>query len=247
VRFGLPQEAYFRPIGIISILALTALTAGIPYWGSDRRDWPFYLILAGGLIFGIYLWRTPREKYSTNFAKVFGWLPVTLGAATYIYWYWYASFLGGGPETEFFHAAADVLPILLLATVVDVRRTKDLESKQLVLPIIAVFLGELAALNALAFGNVGPGDFAAVASSLVTSIVALILAVMADIAPSTGDEDKAWGEPPNPAQVAADSKGPDGDNPPRSILPRPPVAGGANASQTEDSRHTAGETQLPAS
>ena len=54
------------------------------------------------------------------------------------------------------------------------------------LPVAAVFLGELAALNALAFGDQGAVQFAAVSSSLVVSAVALILAVMADMAPFPG-------------------------------------------------------------
>jgi len=97
----------------------------------------------------------------------------------------------------------------------------DLEGKQLVLPIAAVFLGELAALNALAFGNAGPTDFAAVASSFVTSIVALILAVMADLAPSAGDEHEAAKRPSYPARVNA------------------PIA-----TPTEDPRRNAEQTQL---
>lgn len=57
------------------------------------------------------------------------------------------------------------------------------------LPIAAVFLGEVAALDALAFPiDAGPGEFAVVASSLVASTVALVLAVMADVSPPTGDE-----------------------------------------------------------
>ena len=96
--------------------------------------------------------------------------------------------MGESPESDFFHAAADVLPVLLLAAVIDVRREKDLQSKQLVLPVIAVFLGEVSALSALAFGDAGSNDFASVAASLVSTVVALILAVMADVKDSSEDE-----------------------------------------------------------
>jgi hypothetical protein len=109
-----------------------------------------------------------------------------LGALSYPFWYWYASAYSGNVGDEFFHAAADILPVLLLATILDVRRTNELEGKQLVPPVAAVFFGELAALNALAFSDGGDmvTNFAAVSSSLVTATFALIIAVMADLSPS---------------------------------------------------------------
>jgi len=117
----------------------------------------------------------------TLFVNTFGWLPVTLGSLTYFLWRLYAENNRYYIDPTFFHASADVLPVLLLAAVVDVRRSETLESKGLVLPIIAVFLGEVAALNALAFGYATAEDFAAVASSLVSTTLALVLAVMADL------------------------------------------------------------------
>jgi hypothetical protein len=189
----------FPPVGIISVLALTVLTAIAANRGANRSFWPFYLFLAGGLIAGVLLWLVPRRRYSTAFAGLFGWLPVLLGAVSYPYWYLYARLVGSTPSRDFFNAAAGVLPVLLLATVLDVRRTRDLESRQLVLPVAAVFLGELAALNALAFGDQGAIEFAAVSSSLVVSAVALILAVMADITPSPGTETGAPVVPVSPA------------------------------------------------
>jgi hypothetical protein len=70
-------------------------------------------------------------------------------------------------------------------------------------PIAAVFLGELAALNVLAFGDAGPADFAAVASRFVVAIVALVVAVMADLAPA-GDEHETV--KPAEAELTEDSK-----------------------------------------
>jgi hypothetical protein len=201
-----PGKGIFPPIGIVSVLVLAILTVGLPNGGSGY--WPLYLFFATALIFGGLLWKIPPKEYSNRFVDFFGWLPVFLGLLSYGYWYWYASLAGDSPDSTFFHAAADVLPILLLATVVDVRRTRDLAGKQLVLPIAAVFLGELAALNALAFGNAGPADFAAVASSFVTSIVALVLAVLSDIAPPTGDEREGSSGSSLQASVKADTKEP---------------------------------------
>jgi hypothetical protein len=179
------------------------VTVGAPIWGGGVRSFPYFIFIGVGTIFGILLWKVPRERYDTIFANIFGWLPVSLGMLSYIFWYWYATgYTIGG---EFFSAAAGVLPILLLTAVVDVRRTKDLEGKQLVLPIAAVFLGELAALDALAFPNdpsdAGPAAFAAVASSLVAAVVALVLAVMANVA-TPANERKEGETSSHPGKVA---------------------------------------------
>jgi hypothetical protein len=185
-----PVSGIFPPIGLLAIIALTVATVGLPSSGAAKNLWPIYVFATIGIIVACLLWATDRDRYSAIFASTFGWLPVILGALSYGFWYWYAD---GQitPGTDFFHAAADVLPVLLLAAVLDVHRTKELQSKQLVLPIIAVFLGEISALNVLAFGNAGPGDFAAVASSLVSTTVALVLAVMADLTPTVRRVEKA--------------------------------------------------------
>jgi hypothetical protein len=178
----------FPPLGIVSLLLVAWWTVGLPTGRALERVWPAVVFVILAVIFGLFLYRTSRERLDALFANTFGWLPVFLGALSYWYWVWYAHQIGGFPRTEFFLASAEVLPVLLLAAVVDVRRTQRLQSNQLILPITAVFLGELAALNALAFGNAGPYDFAAVASSFVSSIVALVLAVMADIVASDAHE-----------------------------------------------------------
>jgi hypothetical protein len=171
---------------LLAIAFLAVQTVGIHARPSGDL-WPVAAFVIVAVIAGSFLWFIPRKQYIAIFKNTFGWLPVSLGAASYYYWYWYAS-QSGVPESDFFHASADVLPILLLASILDVHRSESLESNQLILPIIAVFLGEIAALNALAFGDAGAADFAAVASSLVTSIFALILAVMADLPEETNNE-----------------------------------------------------------
>lgn len=123
---------------------------------------------------------------------------VTLGVATYPLFYWIASQLGIAPASQFFEISAQVLPVILLAAVIDVRRSSNLKSHQLALPIFVVFLGEVAALNILAFGEGGKGhlqaaaaDFAIVAATLVSTVSALMLAVLADM-----EESKPSAQPP---------------------------------------------------
>jgi hypothetical protein len=103
--------------------------------------------------------------------------------------YWTASRLDIEPASQFFEISAQVLPVVLLAAVIDVRRSRYLNSYQLALPIFVVFLGEMAALNILAFGENENGrhlqasatDFAIVAASLVSTVAALLFAVLADV------------------------------------------------------------------
>ena len=87
---------------------------------------------------------------------------------------------------------------LLLAAVVDVRRSATLKSYQLALPIMAAIAGEIAALSQVAFGDAGPknvaaleNEFAATTASLVSTSIALLMAVLADSAISNalGRED----------------------------------------------------------
>jgi hypothetical protein len=155
------------PLNVISIAAIAAIA---------------------GLI--LLLLTVSRNRYSAAFGSIFGWVPVTVGAATWPFWHWYAdNFSEGDIGGDFFHAAADILPVLLLATVIDVRRSRELEGKQLLPPIAVVFFGELAALNALAFDTerFGMADsFAVVCSSLITATFALLIAVMANL--SSPDE-----------------------------------------------------------
>jgi hypothetical protein len=231
-----PTKGVFPLIGILSVLVLAVLTVGLPNGASIY--WPLYLFFGTGLLSVGLLWKFSRKQYSNVFADIFGWLPVFLGALSYGYWYWYASLARRSPDSTFFHAAADVLPIILLATVVDVRRTRDLESRQLVLPIAVVFLGELAALNALAFGNAGPADFAAVASSFVSSIVALVLAVLADIAP-TSDEREGPSMPSLQTSVKVDTKEPSVRN--HRSIPHPPTSDESIALPAETQGHTVEE------
>ena len=174
-----------QPIGIIAILFLGIVTISPP-WDIDKRVLPIYIFIAIGATLGfVLLSRVDREKYSALFASIFGWVPVFLGSLSYPFWYWYASGYSNDIGSEFFHAAADILPVLLLATVIDVHRTNELEGRQLIPPIAAVFFGELAALNALAFTDSGTVDnFAVVSASLVTATFALVIAVMADLSPS---------------------------------------------------------------
>jgi hypothetical protein len=176
-------------VGIISILVLAVLTL-VPTAGTASViSWPVFLYVVIGVILAATLIAVPRSSYRSLFDEHFGWIPVTVGAVTYPLWYWSASRLGVAPASQFFEVSAQVLPVILLAVVIDVGRSHYLNTYQLALPIFAVMLGEGAALNILAFGENGSGhhlhataaDFSIVAASLASTVTALILAVLADL------------------------------------------------------------------
>jgi hypothetical protein len=172
-------------IGILAVLSFGWWAFGLGTFKRGGDLWQGAAILIGGIVLGVIIIATPRERYREIFANHFGWIPVSIGAVSYWYWKWY----GGADvvDSSFFDTAAQVLPILLLAAVVDVRRSMILKSSQLALPMIAIFLGEMTALNESAFssrmtryGSVN-SDFAVVSASLVIAIVALFMAILADL------------------------------------------------------------------
>jgi hypothetical protein len=176
-------------VGIISILVLAVLTL-VPTAGTASIiSWPLFLYVVIGVMLAAVLIAVDRPDYRSLFDKHFGWIPVTVGTVTYPLWYWSASRLGVAPASQFFEVSAQVLPLILLAVVIDVGRSHYLKTDQLALPIFAVMLGEFAALNILAFGENGSAhhlhataaDFSIVAASLASTITALILAVLANL------------------------------------------------------------------
>jgi hypothetical protein len=208
------KKGSFALLGVVSVLILTALTARV---GRIPGNGPFEIFVGICLVGGILLWIIPRERYGSIFANTFGWLPVLLGAASWPYWHWWATFYPPiTPNTAFFETAAQVLPVLLLAAVIDVRRSVTLKSSQLILPIIVVFLGEVNALDATAFevGNATSSDFASVAASLTSTFIALTLAVLADIASPNEDNVNTHKSSLPPSPTSSIAAGAQNNDPP---------------------------------
>lgn len=172
-------------IGTVAVLWLGWGALGIGQFKKAGDLWQGWIVLLAGILVGFVVIFTPRERYRVMFAEHFGWAPVTIGALSYWYWKWYT---GSTPaSSDFFNTAAQVLPVLLLAAVVDVRRSTILKSSQLALPVLAVFLGEMSALSESGFYSTNvkyagvTTDFAVVSASLVTAVVALLMALLADL------------------------------------------------------------------
>lgn len=160
--------------GAAAVLVFLALSMG-----RHVLAWQPAVIVAFGLLLAILAMVVPRATWASLFQRHFGWAPAVVGLATYPFWYFYghAESLGSG----YFDAAAQVLPLLLLAAILDVRRSHSLDGYQLITPMLVVLIGEMSALGAIAFqSQVNQRNFAVVAASIVTAVVALVFAVLAD-------------------------------------------------------------------
>lgn len=141
----------------------------------------FALFVLGVFFFG-------RRMARDIFARHFEWVPAVAGVVSYPFWLWYSNKLGD-VNVNFFESSAQVLPVVLLSVVIDVRRSTSLNSRQLLVPIVIVILGEIIALDSTAFeqGSRAHESFALVCSALITAVVALLFAVLA--APDEGQAD----------------------------------------------------------
>jgi hypothetical protein len=115
-----------------------------------------------------------------------------LALATYPYWYWVSS--SSNIEQGFFDVSAQVLPVLVLAAVVDVRRSRRLESHQLAFPLIAMIIGEIAALSVSAgVSDANQSNFAMVSAAFVAGVAAVVLAVLAEAVPDDDEDQRSGG------------------------------------------------------
>ena len=87
--------------------------------------------------------------------------------------------LSGGSSESFFEISAQVIPVFMLATIIDVRQTEGLNSHQLILPLLVMLTGELEALDSVAFGG-SVNSFQLICGALVTSVSALIMGILAN-------------------------------------------------------------------
>lgn len=99
------------------------------------------------------LWRSAILRLATRPAIISnsraGRLPLFVGVVTYPFWFWYSNQPHIEPDPQFFEISAQVLPVLLLAVIIDVEWSRSLKTYKLIFPISTVFLGEFVALKIL--------------------------------------------------------------------------------------------------
>lgn len=105
------------------------------------------------------------------------WFAVACGAVSIPYLMWFAAENTINPE--FFTASAQVIPVLLVALLVDVSRSEATRTRTLVWVIVYAFTGAAVALTSEASpGNEGSAAFAIVASSIIALAFSLILTIL---------------------------------------------------------------------
>ncbi|WP_431936958.1 hypothetical protein [Micromonospora sp. RP3T] len=109
----------------------------------------------------------------------FGVLAAIAYVLSFPYWYWYAAFSGRDVETDFFSTVGQVLPVLLLAALVDLKRTSDSTTKNLLLFIAVAAAGEFSCLFGLAFKVQDPSLFGHAAAACVGTFVGLGVSLLA--------------------------------------------------------------------
>lgn len=103
----------------------------------------------------------------------------------------YFAWVGAGRPVSgnFFATVAQVLPVLLLATLLDARRRVSLEDHQLALYVFVVAMGELASLTALAFDlQLNVGFFGLSCAAVLAAFAGLVVSLFAQRESSTNEE-----------------------------------------------------------
>jgi hypothetical protein len=161
--------------GAAAVLMFLALSLA-----AKLLDWQSAAIVLFGLILCTVAASIPRSIWAALFRRHFVWMPSVVGLVTWPFWYWYAN--TQQLRDAYFEVSAQVLPVLLLAAVIDVRRSRHLRSDQLLSPLLVILIGEMTAIGAIAYtSQVNARNFAVVAAATVTAIVALAFAILADV------------------------------------------------------------------
>lgn len=142
-------------------------------------DWPAPLtvVLAATLTAALIAYNIPGHQLERFAKRTYHYGPVVLGFISVAFFGWFAETVSLNPPGEFFEAAAQVLPLLMLTTVVDVRRSDQLEARDLLLTLLVLMLGEVAALLGIVYQD--RFIFVYVCASLTAGFAALALSIAA--------------------------------------------------------------------
>jgi uncharacterized membrane protein YdcZ (DUF606 family) len=127
-----------------------------------------------------------RHDFLRALARSFSWFPGLVGLCSVPFWYWYADRLTG-IQGAFFEVSAQVIPVLLLAIMIDVRQSKRLRSSDLVGTTLGLLYCEIVALVGAAEGGGDAFPYSVVSGALTLGFCAVIMAVIAEFPHSTID------------------------------------------------------------
>lgn len=134
-------------------------------------------VLGAGLSSALYF--IPNESWVKVVSPNFGFVAMGVLVVTYFYWHWYATVRVTEPSSDFYATVAQILPVFLLAALIDARQTRHANRWQAASYFAVIGIGEYEALLASAFGVHTPVTFAQVAAAVNGAIVGLLCALLA--------------------------------------------------------------------
>lgn len=148
-----------------------------------QSPWGFfgYLAIVGVVsIAYIFLTAMARDVLQRLFLQAFGWFPALLGICVFYVTRTHFWDNGNLPKIGFFEISAQVLPVIILTSVVEVNVTEKLGSEQLLLPLIVSIFGEIACLRICANpGAIDARSSATVISAFTAASITLVMGVAA--------------------------------------------------------------------
>lgn len=167
------------------VALLVAYVGAVIRWShATPLTWPVSAM--GALVFAsvAYLWQLQPGEWLNKLYPNFGLISLAAGAVTLPFWWeyrrvYFASAAQGGTQDEFFATIAAVLPILLLATTVDLRQSRAVETYQIAFFVMSVAFGEFACLFSLSYDFRQPYQFGIASSSMVAAFVGLAICLFA--------------------------------------------------------------------
>ena len=186
------RSLLFSSLALILLIGIEVVVQG----GTPSRDLPINVAfaIAGGVGFFVvnYLNKeTPfRNEVIESLRGSFFWFPPTVGLASFPFWYWFAISAKEEIQGPFFEVSAQVIPVLLLAIMIDVRPSDKLQTSDLTITIVGLIVGESVALRGAASGGGDAFQYATICTMLTLGFFALIVAVIVESPPSAKEADK---------------------------------------------------------
>jgi hypothetical protein len=167
-------------LGTLATAILGGKETGIFQWHGPWELFGYMAIV--GVVGATYLFLTAiaRDVLQRLLLQAFGWLPALLGLCAFYVTrthYWNNISL---PRIDFFEISAQVLPVIILTSVVEVNVTEKLGSEQLLLPLIVSVFGEIACLRICANPDtIDARSSAVVISAFTAASLTLVMGVAA--------------------------------------------------------------------
>jgi hypothetical protein len=126
------------------------------------------------------LYFIPNERWARLVAPNFGFVAVVSMVVSYFFWRWYAGSRDAEPASDFYTTTAQILPVLLLAALIDARQTRNANRWQAASYFAVIGIGEFEALLASAFDvRVRSAiTFAQVAAAVTGAMAGLMCALL---------------------------------------------------------------------